>query len=574
MKFHFFTYLFYLWIPLMATAQGWQQLALPNRELLSSDKVNYVMQDSEGFLWYATDGGGVCRDDGRQVDVFRSDAEHPDLLGSNNVICLAEAGNLILIGTTHGANILDKSDYSIRPLKEVGDKRVDDILVTTDGHWWLTANKKLYEYSVEGKLKRILDAGEKYIFRLHEGAQGQLLCTQWEGGTLRFDGEQMVQMTTEWPDSVNFSRITTDCRGRQLVTDGFGECYALSNQNQEYWFEDTILTKETAESVRRSRRLSTRPTSLAISQEGHLWFSTGKDIRCMRDGEEEIVLNNTKDVSAMTFSPDGTLWLGTIFGQLYSYRQGKIEMDEYGSNEYGDGVIAISADIVGRLILVSDRYTRLYDTKRRTLRQQSRESGGTYSIELQETAPGERWSHPHREKVVERIPAWMSSWWMWCIYSISAVCFGLLAIHNYILRRQRRQFLTQIRSTISANDESVSETTATKQPVTPIDDEWIKKAIAQVESHLDDESYTVEQLGSDMCMSRMTLYRKIQTLTGQKPTEFMRTIRLRRAAKLLSEGRMTVTEISYATGFSSVSYFSRCFRTMFGVPPTKYSQSE
>lgn len=74
-------------------------------------------------------------------------------------------------------------------------------------------------------------------------------------------------------------------------------------------------------------------------------------------------------------------------------------------------------------------------------------------------------------------------------------------------------------------------------------------------------------------MSRMTFYRKIQSLTGQKPTEFMRTIRLRRAAELLREGRMTITEISYATGFSSVSYFSRCFRTMFGVPPTQFGKT-
>ena len=64
-------------------------------------------------------------------------------------------------------------------------------------------------------------------------------------------------------------------------------------------------------------------------------------------------------------------------------------------------------------------------------------------------------------------------------------------------------------------------------------DEWLKKAIAQVEAHLNDEGYTVEKLSSDMCMSRMTFYRKIQSLTGQSPTEFMRTIRLRRAADLL-----------------------------------------
>lgn len=87
-------------------------LSLPNREQLSSERVMEVMQDSEGFLWYATQGGGVCRDDGRQMLVFRSDAEHPDLLGSNDVASLAEAAGRYIIITTQphsfNTNIIGK----------------------------------------------------------------------------------------------------------------------------------------------------------------------------------------------------------------------------------------------------------------------------------------------------------------------------------------------------------------------------------------------------------------------------------------------------------------------------------
>lgn len=68
-----------------------------------------------------------------------------------------------------------------------------------------------------------------------------------------------------------------------------------------------------------------------------------------------------------------------------------------------------------------------------------------------------------------------------------------------------------------------------------------------MEANLSDDAYTVEQMSSDMCMSRMTFYRKIQSLTGQKPTEFMRTIRLRHAAEMIREGGHTITEVSYAT---------------------------
>ena len=121
-------------------------------------------------------------------------------------------------------------------------------------------------------------------------------------------------------------------------------------------------------------------------------------------------------------------------------------------------------------------------------------------------------------------------------------------------------------------DQSLAQS-AVKMAVSERERQWLQRAIAQVEAHLDDEGYTVEQLSSDMCMSRMTFYRKIQSATGYTPSEFVRTIRLRRAAELLRKGGMSVTEISYATGFSSVSYFSRCFRTMFGMSPTQFSGS-
>ena len=149
-------FLLVLLLPVSADAQDIVRLALPNLEQLSSHRISQVIQDSEGFLWYATEGGGLCRDDGREIKVFRSDAERPDLLQSNDVACVAEgAGRYIIIGTFHGANVLDKRDYSIRPLPDVDDKRVDDILVSRNGHWWLTANKKLYEYTPDGELLNV-----------------------------------------------------------------------------------------------------------------------------------------------------------------------------------------------------------------------------------------------------------------------------------------------------------------------------------------------------------------------------------------------------------------------------------
>ena len=615
MKNHLFLLLLVFLLPCFVQAQGRQRLSLPNREQLSSERILHVMQDSEGFLWYATEGGGLCRDDGRQVLVFRSNAEHPDLLGGNNIACMVEAGQQIIIGSFHGAYLLNKQDYSISRLAEIDDKRVDDIVVSSDGHWWLTVNKKIFEYGGDGRLLKTHEAGDKYINRLHEDSFHRMWASQWGGGLLKYDDGKFVP--APWPlglvptdinddgtsgalligtigrgvvryhpdngtieqitsgDSICMSRVSTDLQGRLLVANGRGGCYALCDTKPQAWFKGAMLTKTIADSIRVAHNLSTRPAALAFSQSGELWFSTGKDIRRMKQGREEVLLGDTKDVSAMAFAADGSLWLATIFGTVMTYKDGQLAIDEYASNEFGDGVMQLDIDSIGRIVLVSDRYIRLYDPVRHTLRQQSREEDGVYSIELQETLPGCRWSQP-KEEVVERMPLWV-----WCLLLVLLLILAFLVAYIWQLHRQRERFLASMKSFTPTSEErgentsyeENSESNSNDSLLSESETSWLQQAIEQVEAHLSDDSYSVETLASDLCMSRMTFYRKIQSATGQKPTEFIRTIRLRRAAELLREGHMTVTEVSFATGFSSVSYFSRCFRTMFGVPPTNFSKT-
>ena len=566
--------LFLTFWAMAATAQTCQRQTLPHREQLSADRVLYVMQDSEGYLWYATDGGGVCRDDGRQVMVFRSDADHQDLLGSNTVLCLAESGCRIFIGTSHGAHLLDKRDYTISRLTEVDETRVDDMLVTADGHCWLTANRKVYEFDGEGKCLSVYPTGDKYIFRLCQDGQGRLCCQQWEGGRLLLVGGRFRQLSAEWPDSVDFRRVTKDRRGNLLVADGRGDCYALVAHEGERWFKGRVLTTRMADSLRTDWQLSARPYAVAVTADGTLWYSTGKDIRRKERRGEEVVVSPTKDVSAMSFTPDGTLWMATIFGELFRWREGRMESDAYGSNEWGDAVRAMTTDSCGRLLLLYDRYVRLYDTQRHTLQQQSRQEEGVYTIELAETQTMSRWSAPSAP-ASDRLPAWLNSCWMWVVYVLLAMSFVFLLVYNIFLLRQRRLFLEQLKSSVGVEGkDTVVPQPADEDTLPSADEEWLRRAMACVENHLSDEAYTVEQLSSELCMSRMTFYRKIQALTGQKPSEFIRTIRLRRAAEWLREGRLSVTEISYACGFSSVSYFSRCFSTLFGVSPSRFSKQD
>lgn len=99
--------------------------------------------------------------------------------------------------------------------------------------------------------------------------------------------------------------------------------------------------------------------------------------------------------------------------------------------------------------------------------------------------------------------------------------------------------------------------------------EFMKRFYKCVEEHLSDSDLSVEDLGSDMCLSRVQLYRKVKALTGKSPVEIIRETRLIRASQLLKDSSLTISEIAYRVGFSSPSYFTKCYRDLFGKSPTE-----
>ena len=86
-----------------------------------------------------------------------------------------------------------------------------------------------------------------------------------------------------------------------------------------------------------------------------------------------------------------------------------------------------------------------------------------------------------------------------------------------------------------------------------------------VRERMSDSSLSVETISSALGLSRVQMYRKVKQLTGQSPVEIIRVTRLKKAERLLKTTKMTVSEISYDVGFSSPSYFSKCFKDYFGV---------
>ena len=165
-------------------------------------------------------------------------------------------------------------------------------------------------------------------------------------------------------------------------------------------------------------------------------------------------------------------------------------------------------------------------------------------------------------------PLWKSGW---AIAGFVVFLVTLAGIITLYLRRGKRinvinaDSVTDDAPTLLVDNLLPETTEAINQ-----EPELILQVRALVEQHLEDSEYGVEQLAQELCMERTGLYKKLTALIDTTPVAFIRSIRLHRAAALLQEGKLSVNEIAERTGFSSPSYFTKCFKKEFGVLPSEY----
>lgn len=105
--------------------------------------------------------------------------------------------------------------------------------------------------------------------------------------------------------------------------------------------------------------------------------------------------------------------------------------------------------------------------------------------------------------------------------------------------------------------------------VTSVDESFLKRVMETVETYMGDPDFSMEKFGQEVGLSRMQLHRKLKALTDESPGDFLRSMRLQRARRLLEARSGNVSEIAYEVGFNNLSYFSKCYREKFGILPTE-----
>lgn len=131
----------------------------------------------------------------------------------------------------------------------------------------------------------------------------------------------------------------------------------------------------------------------------------------------------------------------------------------------------------------------------------------------------------------------------------------LARIHNLLQSRK------QLKQVFGGADELAKEEISTP------DKEFVSKIRGEIHRNISNNDFGVEQLGAAVDLSRVQLYRKVKALTGLSPVELIRATRVNRARKLIEGGATSVSEVAYQVGFTSPSYFTKCFKDQFGVSP-------
>jgi CheY-like chemotaxis protein/nitrogen-specific signal transduction histidine kinase len=134
------------------------------------------------------------------------------------------------------------------------------------------------------------------------------------------------------------------------------------------------------------------------------------------------------------------------------------------------------------------------------------------------------------------------------------------------LIEQRKKLREKFTSLVDLNPADIAASS--------MDEQLLNRLLTVFEDHMEEPDFGVQQLAREIGMSRSHLNRKIQALTNVSTSEFIRILRLQRAARLLSNASGTVSEIAYKVGFNNLSYFSKAFRNHFGKLPSELNKKE
>ena len=533
----------------------------------------------------------------------------------------------IWFGTKEGAYILSKKDYSVRPVlvknlqesHELADKRISCMLTASDGSVWLSYRNQLLHFSpTEELLERFETTWEgknRSVMRLCFDTDSTLWAGLWNGGVIRLKREHGTwnmenRSWTDYPTTIN-DQLTPE--QQQLVLDSVMSKQAPRNDatvlswaerpdgsifigtyHSLYIYDTQLVTllQDSLDKVRSMAYSKKTQTLYLLSKSSGVCQWKDNQLKVLIDSTEfrqlqlqgdtalllmkgvaDIRMLNlrtlqlTKDTTTADVRPIVTAY--TLHGEKQLMPFGlqtltlpkRTDLVEFYLSTL-DFEHASQVQFAYRLNDIGT-WTELAEGEH--VLKFAHLPSGESRLQVRATDAYGRWNAPCTVLTLVRQRAWYEHTWLWVLLAIVAV-MGLIGLKK-LLGRSMKDSSFQTLPSITGED---GEESACSESLPIADQEFLDKAIAAVAAHITDSGFSVDALASDLCMSRANLHRKMRTITGQTPTDFIRNQRLERAAHLLRTTSHSVNEIADLVGFSYASYFTKCFKDKYGVMPKDY----
>ncbi|MDL2223324.1 helix-turn-helix domain-containing protein, partial [Bacteroidales bacterium OttesenSCG-928-M11] len=212
---------------------------------------------------------------------------------------------------------------------------------------------------------------------------------------------------------------------------------------------------------------------------------------------------------------------------------------------------------------------------------------------------------PEKTITIRVIPIWYNTFWIRILAALLIIGLSYIFFSFIRSRKQKKKPQTQeiqeeslpistqediIKPEVEIPEETIApkppKTVKAKEKVAVLkqkkkekikktdNDILLEKINTIINNNIQNSEFSVEQLATEIGMSRVHLYRKVKEITGKSISDYIREIRLAKAVKLLKQSQLSISEIAEATGFSSLYHFSGCFKEHFGVSPKKYNSEK
>lgn len=600
----------------------------PHANSVSGNVVNHFLEDAFHRLWIATDDGGLCHytpetDTFTSVKLSEQGAEHNvhalsmdgDMLyvgtytqgldmvdvrtlavthvpvfvdeqgnsfdASSNAIC-CDRQHRIWVGTYDEVALFHPDTRTFSDVKNVGVPVVDIMQDYTDCVWVATEGNGLWAYHKKGGWKHYLD------FAAHETAAGASVCVY------------------------------------SLFEDGQGTLWAgMADGLFRYLRDEDRFAKVTL--------MADEVSVYGITAvEGNLWLSTSVGIVCYSLTKNEVlqVYKGGGNIASVDFLPDaiyrgydGKVYLGTTNGFVAF-------MPQYMHyNEVTPHVVFTGLDIFNRPVLVGSDILPERLPYLDELRLSYRESvfrisfsamsylnpsdisysyylegfdedwidaGSQQSVTYTNLSPGTYVLHVRAmsndgmqsEDATLRIVITPPFYWntpakiLYLLLIVAAIFFFM----RHLLRKKERKHVEEIQEINIQKEQEIQEINIQKEQevhdarirfmtIPAKDQEFLDKMEKVIEQNFSNPELSVDYLASELSVSRSGLFAKIKALADVTPNEMIQVIRLKHAASFLLSGNYRVNEVCYMVGFSSPSYFAKCFQKQYGCTPAKYKGS-